>query len=85
MVQTIQPPSEKAAPFLMPDLTSLRLTAEQFEQVCRDNPDHASRANVNWRPDSHAARGFVNWQTELSILLDKSGAWAKNDGTGIAF
>jgi Uma2 family endonuclease len=39
MVQTIPPPAEKIAPFLNLDLTSLRLTAAQFEQLCRDNPD----------------------------------------------
>ena len=39
MVQTIPLPSEKLAPFLTLDLTSIRLTPEQFRQVCRDNRD----------------------------------------------
>ena len=84
MVQTIPPPSEKAAPLLMPDLTSLRLTAEQFEQVCRDNPDLrlelTSTGGLIVMPPTGSLTGKRN-----ADLTRQVGVWAKKDGTGITF
>src|SRR6185295_5825835 len=40
MVQTIPPPATKDQPtFFTPNLSSLRLTHDQFWDVCRDNPE----------------------------------------------
>jgi Uma2 family endonuclease len=84
MVQTILPPSEKTAPFLMPDLTSLRLTAAQFEQVCRDNPnlrlELTSTGGLIVMPPAGSMTGKRN-----SILNRQLAVWAEKDGTGIAF
>ena len=84
MVQTISPPSEKAAPFLMPDLTSLRLTPAQFEQVCRDNPDLrlelTSAGGLIVMPPTGSLTGKRN-----ASLTRQLGVWAERDGTGVAF
>jgi Uma2 family endonuclease len=84
MVQTISPPSEKALPFLMPDLTSLRLTPAQFEQVCRDNPDMrlelTSTGGLIVMPPAGSLTGKRNF--DLSIQI---GVWAEKDGTGVGF
>ncbi|HEV2827088.1 MAG TPA: Uma2 family endonuclease [Pyrinomonadaceae bacterium] len=84
MVQTIPPPSEKVAPFLMPDLTSLRLTPAQFEQVCRDNPDLrlelTSTGGLIVMPPTGSLTGKRNFN-----LSGQFAAWAEKDGTGIGF
>jgi Uma2 family endonuclease len=84
MVQTIPPPSEKIAPFLPVDLTSLRLTAEQFEQVCRDNPDLrlelTSTGGLIVMPPAGSTTGKRNFN-----LSRQFGVWVEKDGTGIGF
>lgn len=84
MVQTIPPPLEKIASFLTPDLTSLRLTAEQFEQVCRDNPDLrlelTSTGGLIVMPPAGSKTGKRNFN-----LSRQFGVWVEKDGTGIGF
>jgi len=84
MVQTISPPSEKAAPFLMPDLTSLRLTPAQFEQVCRDNPDLrlelTSTGGLIVMPPTGLLTGKRNAALTAQLVI-----WAEEDGTGVVF
>ena len=84
MVQTIPPPSEKIAPFLNVDLTSLRLTAAQFEQVCRDNPDLrlelTSNGGLMVMPPAGSRTGKRNFSLSRQL-----GAWVEKDGTGIGF
>lgn len=84
MVQTSSPPSEKTAPFLMPDLTSLRLTAAQFEQLCRDNPDLrlelTSTGGLIVMPPAGSTTGKRN-----SNLNRQLAVWVDKDDTGIAF
>jgi Uma2 family endonuclease len=84
MVQTIPPPLEKIASFLTPDLTSLRLTAAQFEQVCRDNPDLrlelTSTGGLIVMPPAGSTTGKRNFN--LSVQF---GVWVEKDGTGIGF
>ena len=84
MVQTILPPSEKIAPFLNLDLTSLRLTAAQFEQVCRDNPDLrlelTSTGGLIVMPPAGSKTGQRNFN-----LNHQFGNWVEKDGTGIGF
>ena len=89
MVQTIQPPLEKIAssltpPFLKLDLTSLRLTAAQFEQICRDNPDLrlelTSTGGLIVMPPAGSTTGKRN-----ASLTGQLAEWARKDGSGIPF
>ena len=84
MVQTNPPPSEKTAPFLNLDLTSLRLTAAQFEQVCRDNPDLrlelTSTGGLIVMPPAGSKTGKRNFNLSGQLLV-----WVQRDGTGIGF
>lgn len=84
MVQTIPPPLEKIASLLTPDLTSLRLTAAQFEQVCRDNPDLrlelTSTGGLIIMPPAGSITGKRNSNLNLQL-----GVWAAKDGSGVAF
>jgi Uma2 family endonuclease len=84
MVQTIPPPLEKITSLLTQDLTSLRLTAEQFEQVCRDNPDLrlelTSTGGLIVMPPAGSKTGKRNFQ-----LCGQFATWVEKDGTGIGF
>jgi Uma2 family endonuclease len=84
MVQTILPPSEKIVSFLPLDLTSLRLTAEQFEQVCRDNPDLrlelTSTGGLIAMPPAGSKTGKRNFNLSGQFMV-----WVEKDGTGIGF
>jgi Uma2 family endonuclease len=84
MVQTILPPLEKTAHLLNLDLTSLRLTAAQFEQVCRDNPDLrlelTSTGGLIVMPPAGSKTGKRNFN-----LTQQFGIWVEKDGTGIGF
>jgi Uma2 family endonuclease len=84
MVQTIPPPLEKIASLLTPDLTSLRLTAEQFEQVCGDNPDLrlelTSTGGLIIMPPAGSTTGKRNSNLNLQLAV-----WAVKDGSGVAF
>jgi Uma2 family endonuclease len=84
MVQTIQPPAEKTTPFLPLDLTSLRLTAAQFEQVCRDNPDLrlelTATGGLIVMPPAGSKTGKRNFN-----LTGQFTVWVEKDGTGVGF
>ena len=84
MVQTIPPPSEKIVPFLNLDLTSLRLTAAQFEQVCRDNPDLrlelTSNGGLIVMPPAGSKTGQRNFNLTGQFMV-----WVEKDGSGIGF
>jgi Uma2 family endonuclease len=84
MVQTISSPPEKVTPFLTLDLTSLRLTAEQFEQLCRDNPDLrlelTSNGGLIVMPPAGSKTGKRNFNLNRQL-----GIWVEKDGTGIGF
>ncbi|MGI9068412.1 MAG: Uma2 family endonuclease [Pyrinomonadaceae bacterium] len=84
MVQTIPPPSEIIAPFLNLDLTSLRLTAAQFEQVCRDNPDLRLELTSNGGLIVMPPAGLRTGKRNFS-LSRQLGVWVEKDGTGIGF
>ena len=81
MVQTIPPPSEKIVPFLNLDLTSLRLTAAQFEQVCRDNPDLrlelTSNGGLIVMPPAGSKTGQRNFNLTGQFIV-----WVEKDGSG---
>jgi Uma2 family endonuclease len=84
MVQTISPPPEKITPFVAMDLTSLRLTAAQFEQLCRDNPDLrlelTSTGGLIVMPPAGSTTGKRNFN-----LNGQFSVWVEKDDTGIGF
>ena len=84
MVQTIPLPSEKLAPFLTLDLTSIGLTPEQFRQVCRDNRDLrlelTSNGGLIVMPPTGSKTGQRNFN-----LSRQFGVWVEKDGTGVGF
>ncbi|HEV7746755.1 MAG TPA: Uma2 family endonuclease [Pyrinomonadaceae bacterium] len=84
MVQTIPSPPETIATWLALDLTSIRLTHQQFRQVCRDNPDLrlelTSSGGLMVMPPAGSRTGHRN-----SNLTQQLGTWAKKDNTGMAF
>jgi Uma2 family endonuclease len=84
MVQTIPPPREKITPFLEMDLTSLRLTAAQFEQLCRDNPDLRLELTSNGGliaiPPAGSKTGKRNFNLSRQLAV-----WVEKDGTGVGF
>lgn len=92
MVQTLPPPTKKDAPpaekdapyFFIPNLSSLRLTHEQFWDVCRDNPELrlelTSNGGLIVMPPAGAKTGNHNASLTAQLVT-----WAKKDGTGLAF
>jgi Uma2 family endonuclease len=84
MVQTIPPPSEKITPFLNLDLTSLRLTPAQFEQLCRDNPDLRLELTSNGGLIAMPPAGTTTGKRNASLTRQLT-TWAEKDGSGIAF
>ena len=84
MVQTIPPPPEKIAPFLTLDLTSIRLTAAQFEQLCRDNPDLRLELMSNGGLIVMPPAGSKTSQRNFN-LSGQFQVWVEKDGTGIGF
>lgn len=84
MVQTIPPASNVITPFFTVDLTSIRLTHEQFWEVCRDNPELRLELTSNGElivmPPAGSKAGQRN-----SNLNQQFATWVKRDGTGIAF
>jgi Uma2 family endonuclease len=84
MVQIIPPPLENIEPFLTLDLTSIRLTAEQFRQLCRDNPDLRLELTSNGDLMVMPPTGSKTGQRNANLTRQLT-AWAGKDGTGVAF
>jgi Uma2 family endonuclease len=84
MVQTIPPPAKKYPYFFTPNLSSLRLTHEQFWEVCRDNPELRLELTSNGEllvmPPAGSKTGYRN-----ASLTGQLVTWARKDGTGVAF
>lgn len=75
-------PSDPA--FLTLNVQSVSLTDEQFEKLCRDNPDLrielTSRGELIVMPPTGMKTGWRN-----SILTHRLTEWAQKDGSGLAF
>jgi Uma2 family endonuclease len=85
MVQTIPPPAKNDAPFFItPNLTSIRLTHEQFWNVCRDNPDLRLELTSNGELVVMPPAGSKTGQRNFS-LTGQLCSWAEKDGTGVGF
>lgn len=85
MVQTIPPPTKNDQPtFFTPNLSSIRLTHEQFWDVCRDNPDLRLELTSNGElivmPPAGSKTGRRNFN-----LTGQLATWAQKDGTGVGF
>jgi Uma2 family endonuclease len=85
MVQTIPPPAKKDAPFFFtPNLSSIRLTHEQFWQVCSDNPELRLELTSNGElivmPPAGSKTGHRNFNLTGQLAI-----WTRSDGSGIAF
>jgi Uma2 family endonuclease len=84
MVQIIPPPAEKIAPFFTLELRNIRLTAAQFQRICRDNRDLrlelASNGDLIIMPPTGSRMGQRN-----ANLTRQLATWAQKDGTGVAF
>ena len=71
-------------PFLAVDFSSIRVSPEQFEALCRDNPDLRMELTATGelivRPPTGSKTGLRN-----STLLLRVGEWSEMDGSGLAF
>jgi len=71
-------------PVLALNVQSVRLTDEQFEKLCWDNPDLrielTSRGELIVMPPTGLETGWRN-----SILTHRLTEWAQRDGSGLAF
>jgi Uma2 family endonuclease len=83
MAQTISPTPQDIGAFTI-NLKSLRLTAAQFERLCRDNHDLrlelTSQGELIVMPPTGSKTGQRN-----SNLTSQIGSWALKNGTGVAF
>lgn len=84
MVQTIPPPTEKIAPFFTLELRNIRLTAEQFQRICRDNRDLrlelTSDGDLIIMPPTGSKTGQRNFNLNRQFAI-----WVEQDGTGVGF
>ena len=84
MVQTIPPPAKKYPYFFTPNLSSIRLTHEQFWDVCRDNPELrlelTSNGGLIVMPPAGSKTGLRNFN-----LTGQFAKWVEQDGTGVGF
>jgi Uma2 family endonuclease len=84
MVHIISPSPEEIGPLFTLDFSSIRLTAAQFEHLCRDNRDLRLELTSNGElivmPPTGSRTGQRN-----AILTRQLTTWAEKDGTGVAF
>lgn len=76
---------EKEAPFALAlDVNSIRLTDEQFEQLCRDNEDLRLELTADGELIIIAPTGGTTGSRKADITTQLT-IWAKKDGTGLSF
>ena len=84
MAQIISPIPQEIGPHFTVNFSSLRLTAAQFEQLCRDNRDLrlelTSKGELIVMPPTGSKTGQQNFS-----LTSQFGSWVRKDGTGVAF
>ena len=84
MVQTISPSPHDTVPRLTLDFTSIRLTAAQFENLCRDNPELrlelTSKGELIVMPPTGSKTGLRNFNLNGQLRN-----WVEKDRTGVAF
>jgi len=84
MAQIISPIPQEIWPHFTVNFSSLRLTPEQFAQLCRDNLDLrlelTSKGELIVMPPTGSKTGQRNFS-----LTSQFGEWVRKDGTGVAF
>lgn len=84
MAQIITPVSPELGPHFAVNLSSLKLTVAQFEQLCRDNRDLrlelTSKGELIVMPPTGSKTGQLNFS-----LTSQIGIWLLKNGTGVAF
>jgi Uma2 family endonuclease len=84
MVQIISSSSEEIGPLFTLDFSSIRLTAAQFEHLCRDNRDLRLELTSNGElivmPPTGSRTGQCNANLARQLTI-----WVEKNGTGVAF
>jgi Uma2 family endonuclease len=84
MVQIISLSPQEVGPLFTLDFSSIRLTAAQFEHLCRDNRDLRLELTSNGElivmPPTGSRTGLRN-----ANLTRQLTTWVEQDGTGVAF
>jgi len=84
MSQLIQTRPLPIEPFLTVDFSSIRVSPEQFQALCRDNPDLrlelTAEGELIVMPPTGSKTGLRN-----STLAVRVGEWSERDGSGVAF
>jgi Uma2 family endonuclease len=84
MAQSITTINEVAPSLLTLNVQSVGLSKEQFEILCRDNPDRRIELTVEGNLIIMPPTGFMSgWRN--SKLAVRLGNWAEADGTGMCF
>jgi len=84
MAQIILTSLQELGPLFTLDFSSIRLTAAEFEHLCRDNQDLRLELTSNGElivmPPTGSKTGLRNASLTRQLV-----AWAENDGEGVAF
>ena len=84
MSQLIQTRPLPIEPFLTVDFSSIRVSPEQFQALCRDNPELrlelTAEGELIVMPPTGSKTGLRN-----STLAVRVGEWSERDGSGVAF
>jgi Uma2 family endonuclease len=84
MAQSTTTVNEAAPSLITLNIQSLGLSEEQFELLCRDNPDLRFELTAEGELVFMPPTGFMSgWRN--SKLAVRLGSWAEADGTGICF
>src|SRR5689334_9965231 len=84
MAQSITTINEAVSSFMTLKVQSVGLSDEQFELLCRDNPDKRIELSAERELIIMPPTGFMSgWRN--SKLVVRLGNWAEADGTGICF
>jgi Uma2 family endonuclease len=83
MAQTISPIPQVIWPFTV-NFKSIRLTADQFEQLCRDNRDLRLELSSSGELIVMPPTGSKTGQRNFS-LTSQLGSWVLKNGTGVGF
>jgi Uma2 family endonuclease len=84
MVQIISSSPEEIGPLFTLDFSSIRLTAAQFEHLCRDNRDLRLELTSNGELIVMPPTGSKTGQRNANLTRQLT-IWVEKDGTGVAF
>jgi Uma2 family endonuclease len=84
MAQSITMIDETAPSFMTLNIQSVGLSDEQFELLCRDNPDKRIELTTERELIIMPPTGFITGSRNAELIYALV-AWSKKDGTGICF